>query len=90
MLKRKGRGWGFSSAVERLPIEHKALGSVPSSEGKKKTLKKKKGKDVLGMEEKMYCRLEGRTARGSTSGKNPDVSLLRRGREKRKRTRYSS
>jgi len=29
-------GWGFSSAVERLPSERKALGSVPSSEKKKK------------------------------------------------------
>jgi len=29
------QGWGFSSAVERLPSMRKALGSVPSSEKKK-------------------------------------------------------
>ena len=29
-------GWGFSSVVERLPSKCKALGSVPSSEKKKK------------------------------------------------------
>ena len=29
-----GRGWGFSSEVERLPRKRKALGSVPSSEKK--------------------------------------------------------
>ncbi len=29
----QGRGWGFSSVVERLPRKRKALGSVPSSEG---------------------------------------------------------
>jgi len=29
-------GWGFSSVVERLPRKSKALGSVPSSEKKKK------------------------------------------------------
>jgi len=29
-------GWGFSSEVERLPRERKALGSVPSSGKKKK------------------------------------------------------
>jgi len=29
-------GWGFSSVVERLPRKRKALGSVPSSEKKKK------------------------------------------------------
>jgi len=40
--KSKNRGWGFSSAVERLPSERKALGSVPSSEKKKKKRKKKK------------------------------------------------
>jgi len=34
------RGWGFSSAVERLPSERKALGSVPSSEKKKRKKKK--------------------------------------------------
>jgi len=32
-------GWGFSSAVERLPSERKALGSVPNSEKKKKEKK---------------------------------------------------
>jgi len=37
------RGWGFSSAVERLPRRHKALGLVPSS-GKKKKERKKKEK----------------------------------------------
>jgi len=30
------RGWGFSSVVERLPRNHKALGLVLSSEKKKK------------------------------------------------------
>lgn len=30
------QGWGFSSVVERLPSKGKALGSVPSSEKKKK------------------------------------------------------
>jgi len=29
-------GWGFNSVVERLPSKRKALGSVPSSEKKKK------------------------------------------------------
>jgi len=52
-LKMYIRGWGFSSAVERLPSERKALGSVPSSEKKKKKkemyirntqVNKKKGK----------------------------------------------
>jgi len=36
--KRGGGGWGFSSVVERLPRKRKALGSVPSSEKKKKSL----------------------------------------------------
>jgi len=40
--KRKHRGWGFSSVVERLPSKRKALGSVPSSEKKKKEKKKKR------------------------------------------------
>jgi len=31
-------GWGFSSLVEPLPSERKALGSVPSSEKKKKKM----------------------------------------------------
>jgi len=31
-------GWGFSSVVERLPRKRKALGSVPSSGKKKKSL----------------------------------------------------
>jgi len=39
-FKNIGLGWGFSSAVERLPSERKALGSVPSSEKKKKKEKK--------------------------------------------------
>ncbi|EDL97468.1 rCG27800, partial [Rattus norvegicus] len=30
-IRRKFRGWGFRSVVERLPRKHKALGSVPSS-----------------------------------------------------------
>jgi len=34
-------GWGFSSEVERLPRERKALGSVPSSEKEKKKKEKK-------------------------------------------------
>jgi len=38
------RGWGFSSVVECLPSNRKALGSVPSS-GKKK--KKEKEKENL-------------------------------------------
>jgi len=33
-------GWGFSSVVECLPRKRKALGSVPSSEKKKKEKKK--------------------------------------------------
>jgi len=33
-------GWGFSSVVERLPSKRKALGSVPSSEKKKKKERK--------------------------------------------------
>jgi len=41
LLKRKIRGWGFSSVVERLPSKSKALGSVPSSEKKKKKKKRK-------------------------------------------------
>jgi len=36
------RCWGFSSVVERLPRKRKALGSVPSSEKKKKEPKKNK------------------------------------------------
>ena len=31
-------GWGFSSAVERLPSKHKALGSVLSSEEEEKKM----------------------------------------------------
>jgi len=38
----KKRGWGFSSVVERLPRKHKVLGSVPSSEKKKKEPKKER------------------------------------------------
>jgi len=38
--KRLNRGWGFSSVVECLPSRRKALGSVLSSEKKKK---KKRG-----------------------------------------------
>ncbi|EDM08616.1 calcium and integrin binding 1 (calmyrin), isoform CRA_c [Rattus norvegicus] len=34
------RGWGFSSAVEHLPSKRKAVGSVPSSEKKKKRVQK--------------------------------------------------
>jgi len=37
-----GRGWGFSSVVERLPSKRKALGPVPSSEKKKKEKEKEK------------------------------------------------
>jgi len=40
-IKNMERGWGFSSAVERLPSKRKALGSVPSSEKKEKKKKKK-------------------------------------------------
>lgn len=37
MFKDTGqRGWGFSSVIERLPSNRKALGSVPSSAKKKK------------------------------------------------------
>jgi len=36
----KEEGWGFISVVERLPSKHKALGSVPSSEKKKRKEKK--------------------------------------------------
>jgi len=32
------RGWGFSSVVEHLPSERKALGSVLSSKKKKKNM----------------------------------------------------
>jgi len=39
-LKRQSRGWGFSSVVEGLPSKCKALGSVPSSEKKKKKIKR--------------------------------------------------
>jgi len=39
------RGWGFSSVVERLPRNRKALGSVPSSE--KKNQKKKTSQIIL-------------------------------------------
>jgi len=35
------RGWGFSSVVEHLPSKRKALGSVLSSEKKKKNVYKK-------------------------------------------------
>jgi len=35
-IKEESMGWGFSSVVERLPRKRKALGSVPSSEKKKK------------------------------------------------------
>jgi len=35
-------GWGFSSVVERLPSNRKALGLVPSSEKKNQKKKKKK------------------------------------------------
>jgi len=47
-------GWGFSSAVERLPSKCKALGLVPSSEKKKK--KKKENKRILKTlhEQKLY------------------------------------
>jgi len=37
-----GRGWGFSSVLEYLPSKRKALGSVPSSEKKKKEKNKQK------------------------------------------------
>jgi len=40
--ERKGRGWGFSSVVGRLPSKCKALGSVPSSEKKKRKGKERK------------------------------------------------
>jgi len=36
----EGRGWGFSSVVERLPGKHKALGLVPSFQKKNKKKKK--------------------------------------------------
>jgi len=38
LMKGLGRGWGFSSVVEHLPSKRKALGSVPSSEKKKKRI----------------------------------------------------
>jgi len=44
LKKKKRRGWGFSSVVERLPRKRKALGSVPSSGKKKKKKKEKKKK----------------------------------------------
>jgi hypothetical protein len=37
-------GWGFSSVVEHLPSKHKALGSVLSSEKKRKEKKRKEKK----------------------------------------------
>jgi len=40
--EKKEQGWGFSSAVERLPSERKALGSVPSSEKKRKKKKEQR------------------------------------------------
>jgi len=40
-MKSLSRGWGFSSVVERLPSQRKALGSVPSSEKKRKKKKEK-------------------------------------------------
>jgi len=39
-------GWGFSSVVERLPNKRKALGSVPSSEKKRKEKKRNFAKVV--------------------------------------------
>jgi len=39
-------GWGFSSVVERLPSKRKALGSVPSSEKKKKQTNKQTSKQA--------------------------------------------
>jgi len=42
------RGWGFSSVVECLPSERKALGSVPSSEKKNQKKKKKKSRPNSG------------------------------------------
>jgi len=44
LLKKKNRGWGFSSVVERLPSKRKALGLVLSS-GNKKIKKKKEKKN---------------------------------------------
>jgi len=45
--KTKNRGWGFSSVVERLPSKRKALGSVPSSEKKKKKNQKQTKKQNI-------------------------------------------
>jgi len=48
-MKKKNRGWGFSSVVERLPSKRKALGSVPGSEKKKRKKKKKNQPNTMTM-----------------------------------------
>jgi len=47
LLKKKNRGWGFSSVVERLPSKRKALGLVLSSGNKKIKKKKRKKKSRM-------------------------------------------